>query len=219
MTSSLNALQSLVQIVVAILLLYIAYTFIVSKQEHSKLFGLGLVFLGLSFASWSANTLLWTNPFIEYKQLAYTLQIASIFTFLGCAVYLCKPRYQRVLNICLLVLASAVALFLLASPYLSGALFYSLRYYLSFADPGTIFFYAVVMSISLVLASFTVPASKAKSANMLDATRVGFIILALSLGLSLTAYDDTIRNINTIVLLVDVCYLAIQHSKTLINKQ
>ena len=100
-----NSVQAAIQGIIFLLLGYTAYTYFFSKQSHAKLFGLGIAFVALSFASWSMATLLWTNPFIEYKSLSYTLLIASILVFFGCSAYLAPAKYQRVIQIAVISIA------------------------------------------------------------------------------------------------------------------
>ena len=205
-----NSIQAAVQAIVFLLLLYVAYSYFASKTEHAKLFGLGIVFLSLSYASWAAATLLWTNPFIEYKTLAYTLQIASILVFLGCSVYLAPKKYQRALDIFVVVLAALIATYLFVNPILDGSFVYSLRYYLSFQNEPTITIFSVLMALSLIFASFAIGSEKSARFK-LDLKRALFIVLAISLAISYSSYSDSVRLINTVVLLIDCALLSFSH--------
>ena len=176
-----NSIQAAVQAIVFLLLLYVAYSYFASKTERARLFGLGIVFLSLSYASWAAATLLWTNPFIEYKTLAYTLQIASILVFLGCSVYLAPKKYQRALDIFVVVLAALIATYLFINPILDGSFVYSLRYYLSFQNEPTITIFSVIMALSLIFASFAIGSEKSGRFK-LDLKRALFIVLAIKIG-------------------------------------
>lgn len=197
---------------------FIAYTYFSNKQAHGKLFGLGLTFLALSYACWGAATLLWTNPFIEYKTLAYTFQLASILVFVGCAINLTPSKYHKILNYGLIALTIALAIFMALSPFLSGPIFYSVRYYLSFSDSATVNVYAIIMSIALILAAVSVEPKKPDS-HFLNSKKIGFIILAVCLAVSITSYDDTIRTVNGIILLADLVYLCIAHLNISINQK
>lgn len=203
-------LQAALQGIVFVLLAFISYTYFVSKQQHAKLFGMGLLLLGLSYASWIGSTLLWTNPFVEYKSLAYIFQLASILVFIGCAINLTANRYHKVLNYILIALSVLIGVFMVINPFLSGAFIYSLRYYLSFADSATINVYAIIMAIALVLASFSVEPKKPQ-AHFLNSKKVGFIVLAICLAISITSYNDNIRFFNAIILVTDLVFLAINH--------
>ena len=203
-------LQAGLQTIVFVLLAFISYTYFVSKQQHAKLFGMGLLLLGLSYASWIGSTLLWTNPFVEYKSLAYIFQLASILVFIGCAINLTANRYHKVLNYILIALSVLIGVFMVINPFLSGAFIYSLRYYLSFADSSTVNLYAIIMAIALVLASFSVEPKKPQ-AHFLNSKKVGFIVLAICLAISITSYNDNIRFFNAIILVTDLVFLAISH--------
>ena len=203
-------LQAGLQGIVFVLLAFISYTYFVSKQQHAKLFGMGLLLLGLSYASWIGSTLLWTNPFVEYKSLAYIFQLASILVFIGCAINLTANRYHKVLNYILIALSVLIGVFMVVNPFLSGAFVYSLRYYLSFADSATVNVYAIIMAIALVLASFSVEPKKPQ-AHFLNSKKVGFIVLAICLAISITSYNDNIRFFNAIILVTDLVFLAINH--------
>jgi len=203
-------LQAGLQTIVFVLLAFISYTYFVSKQQHAKLFGMGLLLLGLSYASWIGSTLLWTNPFVEYKSLAYIFQLASILVFIGCAINLTANRYHKVLNYILIALSVLIGVFMVINPFLSGAFIYSLRYYLSFADSATVNVYAIIMAIALVLASFSVEPKKPQ-AHFLNSKKVGFIVLAICLAISITSYNDNIRFFNAIILVTDLVFLAISH--------
>jgi hypothetical protein len=203
-------LQAGLQTIVFVLLAFISYTYFVSKQQHAKLFGMGLLLLGLSYASWIGSTLLWTNPFVEYKSLAYIFQLASILVFIGCAINLTANRYHKVLNYILIALSVLIGVFMVINPFLSGAFIYSLRYYLSFADSATLNVYAIIMAIALVLASFSVEPKKPQ-AHFLNSKKVGFIVLAICLAISITSYNDNIRFFNAIILVTDLVFLAISH--------
>ncbi len=213
-----NSIQAAVQAIVFLLLLYVAYSYFASKTEHARLFGLGIVFLSLSYASWAAATLLWTNPFIEYKTLAYTLQIASILVFLGCSVYLAPKKYQRALDIFVVVLAALIATYLFINPILDGSFVYSLRYYLSFQNEPTITIFSVIMALSLIFASFAIGSEKSGRFK-LDLKRALFIVLAISLAISYSSYSDSVRLINTVVLLVDCTLLTFSHINVSISKK
>lgn len=205
-----NSLQAAIQGIIFVLLGYMSYTYFSSKREHSKLFGMGLLLLALSYASWACATLLWTNPFIEYLNLSYILQIASIFVFLGCGIYLAPHKYQKILNYVLIAVAVISAGYLVINPLLNGAFIYSLRYYLSFQNQTTITVFAIIMALSLIFASFAVN-SREKVMFELNLKNVLFILLALSLALGFTAYNDTLRNINSIALLVITIILTVTH--------
>ena len=213
-----NTLQASLQAIVFVLLGFIAYTYFSSKQEHGKLFGMGLLLLALSYAAWACTTLLWTNPFIDYKTLAYTLQLASILVFIGCAINLTAQKYHKVLNWILIGLSVAIGIFMVINPFLSGSFVYSLRYYLSFADSATVNIYAIIMAVTLILASFSVEQKK-PSVGFLNSKKAGFIILAICLAISVTSYDDTLRSINAIILLIDLVVLAINHLNVSISKK
>lgn len=213
-----NTLQASLQGIIFVLLGFIAYTYFSSKQEHGKLFGMGLLLLALSYASWACTTLLWTNPFIDYKTLAYTLQLASILVFVGCAINLTAQKYHKILTSVLIGLSAAIGIFMIINPFLSGAFIYSLRYYLSFADSATVNVYAIIMAISLILASFSVEPKK-PGTHFLNSKKTGFIILSICLAISVTSYDDNIRLINAIILLIDLVILSINHLNISINKK
>ena len=99
-----------------------------------------------------------------------------------------------------------------------GALIYSLRYYMSFADSATVNVYAIIMAISLILASFSVEPKK-PGTHFLNSKKTGFIILSICLAISVTSYDDNIRLINAIILLIDLVILSINHLNISINKK
>lgn len=211
-------LQAALQTIVFALLAFISYTYFASKQQHAKLFGMGLLLLALSYASWIGSTLLWTNPFIEYKSLAYVFQLASILVFIGCAINLTASRYHKVLNYSLIALAGLIGAFMVINPFLSGAFVYSLRYYLSFTDSATVNIYAIIMAIALVLASFSVELKKPQ-AHFLNSKRLGFIILAICLAISMTSYNDNIRFFNGIILVIDLIFLAVNHLNISISRK
>lgn len=213
-----NSIQAAVQAIVFLLLLYVAYSYFASKTEHAKLFGLGLVFLSLSYASWAAATLLWTNPLIEYKTLAYTLQIAAILVFLGCSVYLAPKKYQRALDIFVIVLSALIAIYFFINPILDGAFVYSLRYYLSFQNEPTITIFSILMALSLIFACFSIGSEKAGRFK-LDPKRALFIVLAITLAISYSSYSDTVRLINTAVLLISCVLLTFSHINVSLSKK
>ena len=213
-----NTLQASLQVIIFVLLGFIAYTYFNNKQEHAKLFGMGLILLALSYASWACSTLLWTNPFIDYKTLAYTLQLASILVFIGCAINLTAQKYHKALNWALIGLSVSIGVFMIINPFLSGSFVYSLRYYLSFADSATVNVYAIIMAISLILASFSVEPKK-PGVGFLNSKKSGFIILAICLAISVTSYDDTVRSFNAVILLADLVFLAINHLNISISKK
>ena len=213
-----NTLQAVLQFVIFMLLAFVAYTYFAGRQQHGKLFGMGLSLLALSYACWAATTLLWVNPFVEYKSLAYIFQLSSILVFAGCAINLTAQKYHKVLNYLLIGLAVVIGVFMVINPFLSGAFVYSLRYYLSFADSATVNVYAIIMAISLILAAVSVEPKK-PNAHFLNSKKIGFIILAVCLAVSLTSYDDTIRTLNAILLLADLVFLTISHLNISINKK
>lgn len=218
MFSLTNTLQASLQGITFLLIGFVAYTYFNNKQAHGRLFGTGLTLLALSYACWGAATLLWTNPFIEYKTLAYTFQLASILVFVGCAINLTSNKYHKALNYILIAITLALAVFMAVSPFLSGPVFYSIRYYLSFSDSATVNVYAIIMAIALILAAFSVEPKKPDT-HFLNSKKIGFIVLAICLAISITSYDDTIRAINGLILLADLVYLCVAHLNISISRK
>lgn len=218
MLTASNSLQTAVYAIIFLLLAYVAYSYFTIKKAHAGLFGLGMLFLALSFASWACAIQLWTNPFIEYRNLSYVLQLAAILTFLGCSVSLAPKRYQKLLNWAVIGIAAIVAIYLTVSPMLNGAFIYSLRFYLSFQNEPTIIVFAVLLALSLIMAVFSLNHESDKVFK-LDFRSICFVVLALCLAIGFSSYSDYVRNINIIVLLIDSVLLAISHTNILPAKK
>lgn len=197
MYTSLNIIQAILFGIAAIAFCFIGYKFYSTKDSGFKLFGIGLIAMGLVEFCALGVTLLWQFMSINFKSLEYLVYIFAIILFFASAAGSLKPKNRKLTWVFLMIISIIIAGLYLINPVLSGPGVYSARYVLSFDNPTTINVFALIVALSFGLATLTA-SSKLADSTTRTFIEMGFLVVIAGLVLNILSYSDNTKLIASI---------------------
>lgn len=187
---------------------YLAYKFILAKRSTTKIFGYGMALLALvEFCVLGVN-MLWTISVLDFKSLQYLFYIYAILVFFATSAASLKPRTSYYINIFLAFTAILVTGLFFAERTLNNSTAYTINYYLSFDNPATLNIFSLTVALSLGMAALVV-AQYFKDKSLKLALELGYLIVIISLVISLIVFSDTIRLVSSIAQLGSLLAMSI----------
>ena len=187
---------------------YLAYKFIPAKLSTTKIFGYGMALLALvEFCVLGVN-MLWTIPVLDFKSLQYLFYLYAILVLFATSAASLKPRTSYYINIFLAFTAILVTGLFFAEKTLNNSTAYTINYYLSFDNPATLNIFSLTVALSLGMAALVV-AQYFKDKSLKLALEVGYLIVIISLVISLIVFNDTIRLVSSIAQLGSLLAMSI----------
>lgn len=191
---------------------YLAYKFISSKSSSIKIFGYGMALLAfVEFCVLGVN-MMWTIPVLDFKSLQYLFYLYAILVLFATSAASLKPRTRYYINIFLAFAAILVTGLFFAERTLNNATAYTINYYLSFDNPATLNIFSLTVALSLGMAALVV-AQYFKDRSLKLALELGYLIVTISLVISLIVFNDSIRLISSIAQLSSLLAMSLYINK------
>jgi hypothetical protein len=197
MYTALNITQAILYAIAAIAFWFIGYKFYKAGDVGTKLFGIGLIAMGIVEFCALGVTMLWQFFSINFKSLEYLVYIFAIILFFASAAGSLKPKTRKLSWAFLIIISILVAGLYLINPTLSGPGVYSARYVLSFDNPTTVNVFALVVALSFGLATLII-SSKLVDKTVKTIVEAGLLVVIIGLVLNILSYSDTTKLIANI---------------------
>ncbi len=202
-----NSTEAIYLAISSLLFIYLAYSFQLAKPKNYKLFGLGLLLLGLMKLCALGVSMLWNIAFIDFSSLEYFFYILAVLVFFAVSAEVLKPKSSKLARLFLGLMALLICALYLINPTLSGATVYEARYYLSFNNPIAVNIFSLCVASSIGLASLVV-AGKLNSAPLKKITEIGFLVVIICLIINILSFNDNLRQSASLALVLSELGLA-----------
>lgn len=202
-----NSTEAIYLGISSLLFIYLAYRFQLAKPKNYKLFGLGLLLLGLMKLCALGVSMLWNIAFIDFRSLEYFFYILAVLVFFAVSAEALQPKSSKLARLFLGLMALLICALYLINPALSGATVYEARYYLSFNNPIAVNIFSLCVASSIGLASLVV-AGKLNSAPLKKITEIGFLVVIICLIINILSFNDNLRQSASLALVLSELGLA-----------
>lgn len=218
MYTSLNITQAVLYSVATIAFCFIGFKFYKAGETVNKIFGLGLIAMGVVEFCALGVTLLWQFLSVNFKSLEYLVYILAIILFFASSATSLRPKSRKLIWSFLIIFSVLVLGLYLINPILSGPGVYSARYVLSFDNPTTLNVFALIVALSFGLGTL-VSTSRIKNKQLKSILEIGFLIVIVGLTLNIISYSDTTKLIANIAAEISLIAMSLCLIRLDINKK